>query len=195
MAANYRIAEPYMGAVPVTQTNSFVTSGSQANPVFLPHRLGMQARAFDAQTGTNLGAGIFQYCVGSSSASSVGVGDWVQIVGNTAIPLAAANSVSAFPVGIAAGNLSNTNVAGWVQIQGLVDYGRCTDSAVVAGNPLYICAGTTGLALSNVVTGNQIYGAVAYTSASSSASRAASYQLNFPRLLHVATTSDASSGF
>ena len=181
MAANYRIAEPFMGAVPVTQTDSF----NQTGGVFLKHRLGIQVRAFDNQTGSlNLGAGIFQYCVASGAATSAGIGDWVQIVKNTAIPLDAANSESAYPVGIAAGDLSASNVAGWVQIQGLVDYGKCTNSAVVAGNPLYICAGTTGLALTNVVTGNQIYGAVAFTSASSSASRAASYQLNFPRLLH-----------
>ena len=185
MAANYRIAEPYMGAVPVTQTNTFNSSVGSAPQAFLQHRLGMQVRAFDAQTGENLGAGIFQYCACSGAATSVGKGDWVQIVGKTAIPLAAANSDSAFPVGIAAGNISASNVAGWVQIYGLVDYGRCTDSAVVAGKPLYICAGTTGLALSNVVTGNQIWGAVAHVSGNSTNNTGAiSYQLNFPRLLH-----------
>jgi len=180
MAANFIIAEPFMGAVPVTQTDSFdVTAGSH-----LKHRLGLQVRAFDNQTGSlNLGAGVFQYCAASGAATSAGRGDWVQIVGRSAIPVDAANSESRFPLGVAAGNLSRSDVAGWVQIQGLVDYGKCTDSAVVAGNALYVCAGTTGLLLSNSVNGNQVFGAVAFTSASSSASRAASYQLNYPRML------------
>ncbi len=178
MAANYIIMNPILGVpTPVTQTGTVK---------LFP--LGAQVQAFDNQSGSsNLGAGIFQYCAGYSTASSAARGQFVQIRGNNAWILLAAQSTFMAPIGVAAGNLSNTNVYGWVQVQGIADYCTYAGSDVPAGKPQYICAGTGGILLSNQVAGNQVYGVVPPVSlaSASSAANAGTYQLNFPFLAGV----------
>ena len=145
--------------------------------------LGVEMIAVDNQTGAsslNLGAGRFIYCQGSNVAS---VGQFVHISSNSAVLLAAANSTCEFPVGVAAGNLSATNVFGWVQVQGLCDYARGTNSSIAAAQQLYVCAGTAGLLVTNVVTGNRVQGVAAYASYTSSQSSNLSVQLMYPRIV------------
>jgi hypothetical protein len=43
--------------------------------------------------------------------------------------LASANSTVFWPIGVAAGNLSATNVFGWVQVQGICDYATASNTA------------------------------------------------------------------
>lgn len=175
MAASYVVADPIIGVpTPVTETGTV-----QKFP------LGLQVKAFDRQSGTgNVGAGVFQYCAGYSTASSAAKGQFVQIRNNQAWILLAAQSTFMAPIGVAAGNLSNTNVYGWVQVQGIADYCTYAGSDVPAGKPQYICAGTGGIILSNKVAGNQIYGVVPPVSnaSASSAANAGVYQLNYPFL-------------
>ena len=149
--------------------------------------LGYIARAEDKSSGGTsgyCGAGEFMYMAGSNVTA---IGQFVQVKespgGNTALLLAAANSASKFPVGVAAGNLSATSVFGWVQIEGLCDYARGTNSSIAAGQPLYICAGTAGLLVTNVVNGNQVVGVVAPVSYTSSQSAALTVQLARPFVL------------
>lgn len=146
--------------------------------------LGYIARAEDKQTGASslyCGVGEFIYAAGSNVAS---IGQFVQVQeapgANTALLLAAGNSASKFPVGVAAGVLSATNVFGWVQVQGLCDYARGANTSIAAGLPLYICAGTAGLLVTNAVAGNQVLGAVAPVSYTSSQSAAFVVQLARP---------------
>lgn len=170
MAAIFMIIDPIAGnPTPVTQTDTVAK-----------FPLGVIARAKDFQTAsTNLGAGMFQYCYGSDVTSA---GYFVQIQGNQAVLASAALSASKFPHGVAAGTLSATNVYGWVQVQGMADYCRGTNSAQVVGVPMYL-TNSAGILVSNVVTGNQVANVVA-TSAFAAAASAGSfvYQLNFPHV-------------
>lgn len=171
MAASYIVANPYVGApVPVTQTGTVA---------LFP--LGLEVHAFDRQSGsTNLGAGKFVYVAGSDA----GQGNWVQIQGTRAVALAAANSASVFPIGVAAGALSGTGVYGWVQVQGIADYVKGTDTAPAAGGKNYICAGTTGILHTAAVAGNLVVGAVAPNSAATSLSAGSyTFQLNYPQVV------------
>lgn len=143
--------------------------------------LGLRARAVDVSAITSGGApaayGVFEYCRGSNIASK---GQFCQINNGSAVLLDAANSASFFPIGVAAGVLSATNVYGWVQREGQCDYARGTNSAIAAGVPLYICAGTTGLLVTNVVAGNHVQGVVAPVSYTSSQSASLTVQLQNP---------------
>lgn len=178
--ATFKIVDPIIGApLPVTQTST-----SQLFP------LGVQVKAQDQGTGSAaLGAGVFQYCVGSSTASAVSsIGQFVQIKGNTAGVLLEANSASKFPVGLAAGNLSNTNVYGWVQVQGMADYARGTNSSIAAGAPLYCHSDYPGILVTNVSAGHQVYGAVLPVSYTSSQSASLTVQLNYPGILGLSAS-------
>jgi hypothetical protein len=183
MAANFIVADPIIGVpVPVSQTYTFnATAGSPP-----PFPLGLQVQAVDNQSGsTNLGAGRFQFCQGYSTASAVSsAGQWVQIRGNTAWLLLHAQSSSRFPVGVAAGPLSNTNVCGWVQVQGQADYVRGNGVDLAAGNPLYILAATAGVLQTVASAGAQVFGAVAPNSAALALSNGSwTVQLNYPGLI------------
>lgn len=148
--------------------------------------LGLEMIAVDNQTGAssvNVGAGRFVYCQGSNVTA---VGQFVHISSNSAVLLAAANSTCEFPVGVAAGNLSATSVFGWVQVQGLCDYAKGTNSSIAAAQQLYIAAGTAGFLVTNVVTGNRVQGVAAYASYTSSQSNSLSVQLQYPRIVGVA---------
>jgi len=166
--SDYKMIEPVQGA-PSPATG---TATVQQWP------LGYEAKFVDNQSGTaNIGAGVFIYAQGSNVTA---VGQAVALNGNQAVLLAAANSASKFPVGIAAGNLSATNVYGWVQVQGVADYVRGTNSSIAAGVPLYINAGTAGLIASVVSTGHMVLGAVCPVSYTSSQSLSMTVQLNRP---------------
>lgn len=148
--------------------------------------IGYTALAEDRQTGAGvsgrsngLGIGEFVYCQGNNVTA---LGQFVHINNNSALVLAAANSASFFPVGLAAGNLSATNVFGWVQIAGLADYAKGTNSAIAAGVPLYVAAGTAGFLVTNVVAGNHVQGVVAPASYTSSQSNSLTVQLFRPFL-------------
>lgn len=171
--ANYVIADPFIGApLPVTETKT-----AAAWPV------GLQVRAYDRQSGTaNVGAGVFQYVAGSNVTA---IGQFVQLQGNNAKLLTAGDSASKFPIAVAAGNLSSTNVYGWVQIQGIADYARGTNSAIAAGVPLYIAAGSAGYLLTNVVAGNHVHGVICPVSYTSSQSQSLTVQLNYPCVIGV----------
>ncbi len=121
--------------------------------------IGAIAYGVDRTAATSLGggAGEFVYCRGSNAAS---IGAFVQIQNGSAVALAAANSASNFPIGVACAVLSATSQYGWVQIQGRVDYAQGTNTSAAAGVPRYICAGTAGIVVSNVVAGNRIQGLV-----------------------------------
>lgn len=127
------------------------------------------------------GAGEFVYLRGSNVAS---IGQYVHISNGSAVLLAAANSASFFPIGVAAGVLSASNVFGWVQIGGACDFAIGTNSSVAAGAALYIAAGTAGLLLSNAVAGNKVQGVCPIASFTSSQSSMV-VQLNRPSVIGV----------
>jgi hypothetical protein len=182
MATNV-IADPTIGVnMPVTVTGTYGTAETAAKP---PFPFGLQVRAFDNGTGTaRTAAGVFQFAHGYSTASSAARGQFVQIRGNSAWILLAAQSNTMAPVGVAAGDLSNTNVWGWVQVQGIADYCTYAGSDVPAGKPQFVAAATGGIVLSNQVAGNQVYGVYAPVSLNStgSALNKGTYQLNYPFL-------------
>ena len=187
MAAKYMIADPIIGVpVPVSQTYTFNPLTSAGAIVGPPFPFGLVANAIDNQSGsTNLGGGQFIFAAGYSTASAVSsAGQWVQIRGNTAWLLLHAQSASKFPIGVAAGPLSNTNVCGWVQIQGMADYVRGNAVDGVAGKPLYILAATDGILQTAASAGAMVLGAVfpvANTAPSSNGSWTA--QLNYPQMV------------
>jgi hypothetical protein len=137
--------------------------------------IGLEADGID----TSLGGGKFVFCQGSNVDSA---GAFVHIQNGSAVLLAAANSALNFPVGVAGNLLTATNRYGWVQIQGRVDYARGTNTANTAGVPRYICAGTPGIVVSNVVAGNRIQGVCVPVNQTVTAAVSASgvYDLNRP---------------
>jgi hypothetical protein len=142
-------------------------------------QLGYTAQGFDVATvasSLNLGCAGFVYAVGSNVAS---LGQFVMLSNSSAVLLASANSASFFPIGVAAGNLSASNVFGWVQTAGLCDYARGTNSSIGAGVPLYM-AGTSGILISTPAAGSRVFGVVAPVSYTSSQSSALTVQLYGP---------------
>jgi hypothetical protein len=163
----YYVVDPIIGA----QGPASLTGTVQNHPI------GLRVKGEDKSSGgtsANVGAGQFVYCRGSDVTA---IGQFVQISNSSAVLLAAANSTAYFPVGVAAGNLSASNVFGWVQVEGLCDYARGTNSSIGAGVNLYVCAGTSGLLVTNVVAGNRVQGIVANVSYTSSQSKSLSVQL------------------
>jgi hypothetical protein len=183
--SNFMITDPLVGAPqPVTATATYGT-GSTANPP-IPFPLGISVKAVDRQTGSgNIGAGVFVYCRGASASAVSSIGQFVHIWNGSAVLLAHANSASMFPIGVAAGVLSATNVYGWVQVAGNCDYARGTNSSIAAGVKLYVAAGTAGYLVTNAAGGEQVNGVVAPVSYTSSQSQSLTVQLNYPRILGV----------
>jgi len=166
MAANFVIADPSVGAPsPISVSDSV-----QRWP------LGAIANGVDVNTGTtNIGGGQFIYCQGSNVASS---GQWVQIQNNSAVLLT--NNISQkFPVGVVGALLSATNCYGWVQVQGLCDYARGTNSSIAAGVALY-GGSVNGYVNSASVDGGFILGAICPVSYTSSQSNNMTVQLHYP---------------
>jgi hypothetical protein len=187
MAAKYMIADPIIGVpVPVSQTYTFNSVTSLGAIVGPPFPFGLVAKAVDNQSGsTNLGAGQFIFAAGYSTASAVSsAGQWVQLRGNTAWLALHAQSASKFPMGVAAGPLSNTNVCGWVQIQGIADYVRGNSANAGAGAPLYLIAATAGVLQSVASAGAMVLGAVYPVTADATLSNGAwTAQLNYPQMV------------
>ena len=137
----------------------------------------------DYQTGAssiNRGAGNFMYLQGSNVTA---IGQVVQISAGSAVLLNSANSASYLPVGVAAGNLSATNVFGWVQVYGSCDYLLGTNANIAAGVPLYMAA-TAGNVVSTPAAGSRIEGIVPIASYTSSDIYALVF-LNNPRIIGV----------
>jgi len=142
-------------------------------------QLGYLGQGFDVATvasSKNVGCGMFIYAGGSTAASR---GQFVMLSNSSAVLLASANSASFFPIGVAAGNLSASNVFGWVQVGGLCDYARATNSSIGAGVPLYLAA-TAGVLISTPAAGSRVFGVVAPVSYTSSQSSAFTVQLYSP---------------
>lgn len=169
--SDYYIVNPILGNPgPVTRTDS--------SPQF---PIGLEVDAVNRSAATSGGgaAGRFVYARGSNVAS---VGAFCHIMNGSAVMLAVANSASAYPIGVAAGLLSATSVYGWVQVQGRVDYARGTNVSNAAGVQRYICAGTAGIVVSDVVAGNRIQGIAVPADQTATAAVSASgiYDLNRP---------------
>lgn len=168
--SDYRIIDPIAGYPAITQ----VDTAPQ-----LPLGFEVEARDIKASTSGGGGYGKFQYVRGSNCGSS---GAFVHIINGSAVLLAAANSASAFPIGVACQTLDATSSYGWVQVQGRVDYARGTNTSNAQGVQRYICAGTPGIVVSNVVAGNRIQGLYVPADQSNTGSVSASgvYDLNRP---------------
>jgi len=144
--SDYRIIDPIAGYPAITAVDT--------SPQ-LPIGYEVEARDVAASTSGGGAYGRFKYCRGSDVASS---GAFVHIWNGSAVMLAAGNSASAFEIGVACGVLNATSKYGFVQVAGHVDYARGTNTSNAAGVPRYICAGTPGIIVSNVVAGNRIQG-------------------------------------
>ena len=188
--ATYKIDnDPLIGVpTPVTVTATYAT-GTAGNP---PYPLGLCAEGRDYNSsGANVGAGVFQFCRGSDVTAA---GQFVHIIGNSAVQLAAANSASKFPVGIACGALSATNVYGWVQVAGLYDSGiplLASGTSFAAGGNLYINADTdsgAGYVQAAAAAGNLIYGACVVASVAAAGTALGSVQLNYPNVIGLSAS-------
>jgi hypothetical protein len=103
-------------------------------------------------------------------------------VSNSAVLLASANSASFYPIGLAAGALSATNVFGWVQIAGLADYATVSNTDVAA-NIRVAYGSTAGQVGSVTALGSRIQGInipVSYGSARSASAPNLTVQLQRP---------------
>lgn len=154
--SQYKVVGDAIGAIGLSETQT-----TQAWP------LGYQVQGVKQASGTadKAGWGRFVYVQGSDVSSA---GRFVHLHNGSAVLLAAAASASAMQVGVACAALSATSLYGWAQVEGYCDFALGTNSSCGAGIPLYIAAGTAGVALSNAVAGNRIQGVVlgaSYTSA------------------------------
>lgn len=141
--------------------------------------LGLELRGMDRATGkssANVGGGVFVYAQGSNVTAA---GQFVMLSNNSAVLVASANSASFFPLGVAAGNLSNASVFGWVQVEGICDYAQGTNSSIAAGVAYYLAA-TAGILNSVSAAGSRVLGIVAPNSYTSSQSASMTVQLNRP---------------
>jgi hypothetical protein len=136
---------------------------------------------------TSSWGGQFQYQRGSNVTA---IGQFVHIQNGSAVLLDQANSLSYFPVGVAAGPLSATNVFGWVQVDGYCDYAVGPNSSVGAGVPLYM-GGTAGRVAASANAGQWINGLVAPVSYTSSQSRSFTVQMNYPSVVALTGASNA----
>ena len=170
--SNYVVADPFVGApTPVSGTDTV-----QRWP------LGLEVRAVDAGSASvQLGGAVFVYCQGSNVASG---GQFVHIINNSAVLLASGNSASFYPIGVAAGAMTATNVYGWVQVQGLCDYGRVSNSDGAAGVRLAL-ASTAGQIGTVTALGSRIQGIIAPVSWTSTQSASITVQLNRPFVIGV----------
>ena len=143
---------------------------------------GQRVKSGSADSVFGAEAAVFKYAQGSDVASA---GQFVHLSLGSAVLLASANSASKWPVGVACAALSATSRFGWVQVEGPVDYARGTNSSIAAGVPLYIAQGTAGYLVTNVTSGQQVFGVVAPASYTSSQSQSLSVMLNRPLLIGV----------
>jgi hypothetical protein len=167
--SDYVIVSPFVSPGPVTETHTAPKAA-----------IGLEVDAVDRAPGTdNVGAARFVYARGSNVASA---GQFCHRVNGSAVLLASANSASAYPIGVAAGALSATNVYGWVAVQGRVDFARGTNTAPTSAVPMYF-GGTAGNVQTNVTTGLLIQGLMGVPGQTNTASASAGfykYDLNRP---------------
>lgn len=183
--SNYVFAEPQLGIAPtpMSATYTFATSAS----VYPTFPLGYELRAEDWQSGStpSLGAGVFVHVVGNSAGAPQSAGQLVLIQGNSALLAGTANQGSNFPIGLAAGAISASNVAGWVQIQGYADYAKISNHSVGVGASAFV-ASTTGLvATTQGAAGAQIKGIAFPMSVTSAQSQSVTLYLNRPFVVGV----------
>ena len=194
MAANFKIIDPGIGNQPVTLTQTV----SQ-------FPLGLEVQAVDMVSGSaatgsgNLGCARFVNCVGSA-ASGASRGDLVFRFGNSIQKAGSASSGTNMDLGIAAGDVSNSNVYGWVQIGGICDYAKLevatTDTLLAGGVAATAFIGSTVdgvIATTQTAAGHAIlgmgfpYGSVVCSGASSISSTATisnmTVQLFRPRIV------------
>lgn len=178
--SDFRFITPNVGAVPVTVTG---TSQKWA--------LGYIAQAEDRNTGSasNMGVGHFVYCVGAS-VSAPNRGDFVFIAGNSAKLIGSGSSLSNSPIGVAAGDITATNVYGWVQVQGLCDFAKLENATVAVGASAFIASATNTdgqVASTQTATGNALKGiffplSLASNTAAGASTMTGTVQLNYPRV-------------
>jgi hypothetical protein len=127
------------GLPPYSATGTYATTAG----VVPPANFGQAYRFRDVQTGsTNAGGCVAIFCQGSNVASA---GQFVQIINNSAVLLTNGNSLSNYPVGIAGGAISATNVWGWVGVQGKFDNGAYTNvEYTIPGARAYLPTQTAG---------------------------------------------------
>jgi hypothetical protein len=177
--SDFRILSPYAGGQPVT-----VTGTSQKWP------LGLIVQAEDRNTASasNMGAGHFVYCIGAS-VSAPNRGDWVFYAGNSAKLLGSGSSLSNSPIGVAAGDLTASNVYGWVQVRGLCDYAKFENATIAVGASAFIASATNTdgqIASTQTATGNAVFGiffpvSVASNTVAGASTMTGTAQLDFPR--------------
>jgi hypothetical protein len=168
--SNYVVADPSIGFLPASATGTVALA-----PV------GYYARAFDNNTNSSgMGGGQFVYARGSNVTA---IGQFVHISNGSAVLLASGNSTVFWPIGVAAGNLSATNVFGWVQVQGKCDYATASNTAVAAN--AYIALGSTAGQVGTVTAlGSRIMG-IAVPVAFTSSQTSLTVYLDFPKIIGV----------
>ena len=189
MAADFKIAHrQQIGVIPVTQTGTF----NSVNAPPFPFGQTLFARDFQTGSAQPFGAAAFVMCKGSDVTQA---GRFVHIQGNTAILLNENNSASKFPVGVAAGALSASNVYGFVQVAGLCDYAQVTNSSIAAGVPLYVHTNSdqpgylvVREGTETVHLGHMVLGVVAPTAMSSSATNNLTVQLDYPMVVGLSAS-------
>ena len=175
--SDYKIVDPFVGAPsPVSLYDT-----AQKWPI------GLEVRAADKASGTApFGGAVFVYCQGSNVSSA---GQWVNIINGSAVLMAAANSASGYPVGVAAGTISATSNYGWVQIQGVCDYAKgtsgATNLALTAGSGAFIVAGTAGFIQGVSIAGNRVMGVNVLSSRASDATTPVYVNLNRPYVFNL----------
>jgi hypothetical protein len=138
-------------------------------------RLGLIADAFDP----TYGVGKFMYVQGAA-ASTLAAGE-VGILSNYSAGQAySANTASHGIMGIVPAALSATNVYGWMQIEGVVDYAKFTNTTAAAGLPVYIGSTAGRLHVAESATGFQVEGAWISQYSATSNSNSGIVQLYYP---------------
>lgn len=180
--ASYQFVDPFIGPspVPVSGTYTFATSAS-VNPTW---PFGLEVRATDP----TYGGGVFVHVQGATAGAPQSAGQLCLIQGNSVLLAGTANQGSNFPLGVVAGAISASNVAGWVQVQGYVDNARISNHAVAVGASAYV-ASTTGLiATTQGAVGARIIGVNFPVSVTSSQSVSVTAYLNRPYVNGVTAT-------
>jgi hypothetical protein len=168
--SDYIVNSPFIVAGPVTVTHS-----APKAPI------GLVVDAIDraGATSNGLAAGKFMYCRGASgtAVAVASAGQFAHVINGSAQILQSANSALRYPVGCCPAVLSATNVYGWVQIQGLVDYARANASNVTvpAGSAAYLCA-TDGAVNPTSAAGSCVVGLHAPVSNASGTANSAAHK-------------------
>jgi hypothetical protein len=172
MAISYQFVQPLAGLPTTNGTMTYATSAG----VYPPAPLGFIAGAVDA----TYGYAEFMLVQGAS-ASTAAAGDWVALTGNSAGQAVSGNTGSQGLLGVAPAALSATNVVGWVQVMGHVDYAKATNASIAAGAPLFIGSAAGRVNSTGSATGFRIDGAFcAIGSYTSSQSNSLSAYLYYP---------------